>query len=403
MDFVEQINARGTVQAINTLTIVTPRVNYSNINVRHLIADGSYVKKGDTICILDAPELLSMFDDFSKSLEIIMADLNKLEAENLMNLSLLQAQIDNNNAVVVLNSLDSIQQKFAPPVKQKLFALELEKAFVEKNKLEKKYTAQKKIEEAELRGMKSQITQSENQLKELKDQINSLTIVAPRDGLVMHTETPTLMFFNGRASGTLGGKIEENSTVWPNMSLLQMPDLSLMQISVEVPEVDYMRIDTGQKVYIIIDAVKNLNTTGKINKKTLIGQQEDNQSSVKTYEVIVSIDSCHSMMKPGLSAGCKIIINDVKDTLVVPTMAIFEQDSSKIIYVAREGKFEAVPVETGLSNSSETIISKGLKPNETIALVEPSHSLILKKEKTIKNTINSIDSIKTDSVIIRNP
>jgi hypothetical protein len=149
--------------------------------------------------------------------------------------------------------------------------------------------------------------------------------------------------------------------------------------------------------------VKNLKTTGKIKKKTLVGQQEDNQSSVKTYEVIVSIDSCHSLMKPGLSAGCKIIINEVKDTVVVPTLAIFEQDSTKIIYVAREGKFVIVPVETGLSNSSETIISKGLTSVETIALVEPPHQLIVRKGKTIKNSKNASDSIKTDTLIKQNP
>jgi multidrug efflux pump subunit AcrA (membrane-fusion protein) len=403
IDFVEKINAKGTIQAINTLTIVTPGTYYSNISVRHLVDDGTYVKKGDTICILDVPELINDFEAYTTSLEITKADMKKLEAENVMNMSLLQAQIENNEADVALNSLDSIQQKFAPPVKQKLFALELEKADVVKNKLRKKYAAQKKIEEAELRSMKSRITQSENQIKGIKDQINSLTIVAPRDGITMHTETPILMFFNGIGGGTAGGKIEENSSVWPNMALLQMPDMSQMQLSVEVPEGDYKRIDTGQIVFISVDAVKNLNTTGKIKKKTLVGQQEDNQTSVKTYEVIVSIDSCHSLMKPGLSAGCKIIINEVKDTVVVPTLAIFEQDSTKIIYVAREGKFVIVPVETGLSNSSETIIAKGLTSDETIALVEPPHQLIVRKGKTIKNIITISDSIKTDTLIKRHP
>jgi HlyD family secretion protein len=371
--------------------------------VKHLVDDGTYVKNGDTICILDGPELISSLESNITSLEITMADMKKLEADNTMTLSLLQTRIDNNEANVALNSLDSIQQKFAPPVKQKLFALELAKANVEKTKLRKKFAAQKRIDDAELRSMKSRIMQSESQIQRFKDQINSLTIIAPQDGFVMHVETPIWRFFNGIGGGVIGGKIEENSSVMNNMALLQMPDLRQMQLSVEVPEGDYKRIETGQKVFISVDAVKNLNTTGKIKKKTLVGKQAEGQTSVKTYEVIVSVDSCHTLMKPGLSAGCKIIIDEVKDTVVVPTLAIFDRDSAKIIYVARDEKFIPVTVETGLSNSSESIISKGLTGTETIALVEPPLKWIVRKEKTIKDIKNNSDSIKKDTLITPPP
>jgi len=91
-----------------------------------------------------------------------------------------------------------------------------------------------------------------------------------------------------------------------------MPDLNQMQISVEVPEIDYRRIELGQKVIISVEAVKDLNTTGKIKKKTLVGKQTESQTSVKTYEVIVSVDSCHLKMKPGLSALCQIIVDEVE-------------------------------------------------------------------------------------------
>jgi hypothetical protein len=46
----------------------------------------------------------------------------------------------------------------------------------------------------------------------------------------------------------IGGKIAVNSTVWPGMPVVQMPDLSEMEVSVEVPEAEYRRILPGQKV-----------------------------------------------------------------------------------------------------------------------------------------------------------
>jgi HlyD family secretion protein len=403
-DFIEKIYAPGTVQAVNTISIVAPRIPVSSVTVAHLIEDGSIVNKGDTICILSAPDLESRLESVSLNLETTMADMKKMEADNAMNLSMLEAQIDNNEAQVAMNSLDSIQQKFAPPLKQKLFDLELKKANVEKSKLQKRFSALKKISDSDLRKMRSRIMQSENMVKMYKDQIAMLTLVSPTNGMVMHVKSPIMMFMGSGGSGTIGGDIEEGSTVFSNMAILQIPDRKEMQVSVEVAEADYKRIEKGQKVKILVDAANKLITTGSIKKKTLMGQtaqvmsQYENQTKIKTYEVIVKVDSCHSLMTPGLSAHCDIIINSVNDTLVVPTAAIFQNDSTKTVYVSNGPRFSPVTVETGLSNSSETIISKGLYGGEVIALMKPSQNFIKKNVNKNKEKPAVPEQIKIDSL-----
>ena len=152
-------------------------------------------------------------------------------------------------------------------------------------------------------------------------------------------------------------------------------------------------------VLIRVEASTNLNTTGKIKRKALAGKNTKEKTAIKTYEVIISVDSCHSRMKPGLSATCRIIIDQVKDTIIVPAAAIFARDSLKIVYVAEGEKFIPVTVETGLSNSSKSIISKGLAGNETIALIEPPHNLIRKEVKSKADTTINSGLDKNDSVI----
>ena len=398
-DYIETIESEGTVEAVNNNVVVTPRV-WSGLQVARLSKEGAFVRKGDTVCVLDAPELMNTFEQFKTELEKIEGAKDSLEANQAMQLSMLEAQVETNQAQMEISVLDSIQLKFAPEVKQKLLTLEMEKVKIEKMKLGKKLAAQKKISSSEISQIGSRIAMQKNQIQMFQSQINSLYIIAPSDGFVMRAEMPSFQINGG---STIGGKIEEGSKVFYTMPLLQIPDISKMQISVEVPEADYKRINNDQKVEIKIESGSNLETTGKIIRKSLATKNRDEKSQIKFYEVIISVDSCDSMMKPGLSALCRIIVDEVKDTIVVPSAAIFARDSTKIVYVAKDKKFIPVQIETGVSNSSESIVSKGLKGNEIIALIEPPYFLISHEAKSgnsIKNKSSSgkSDALKKDSL-----
>jgi multidrug efflux pump subunit AcrA (membrane-fusion protein) len=401
-DFLEIIDAQGTIQAVNNNALTTPRV-YSGLQVSYLAKDGAYVKKGDTICILAAPDLMVEFENFKTGLEKMQGRKDSLEATQAMQLSILEAQVKTNEAQMEISMLDSIQMKFAPPVKQKLLNLEMEKVKLEKLKLEKKLKAQRIIASSELSQIGSQIMMQKNRIQMYQSQINSLYLLAPTEGIVMHAEAPTFYTSGG---STIGGKIEVGSKVFQSMPLLQIPDISKMQVSVEVPEADYKRINTDQKVHIKLESEKTFETTGKIIRKSLATKNNDSKSSVKIYEVIISVDSCDSRLKPGLGASCRIIVNEIKDTVVVPAAAIFLRDSTKIIYVAKGDKFIPVTVETGISNSSESIVNKGIKGDETIALLEPPYKLIEKETKSkspahVKPPSGSNDTLKKASIIIK--
>ena len=380
-DYIETIDAMGAIQAVNNFVLLSPGIDVSVMTVAHLAEEGTHVKKGDTICILDAPELLYRLETFNIELEKMNADMKKLEADNALQMAILKAQLETNKAQIAISMLDSIQLKFAPAVKQQLLLLDMEKANVEKKKLQKKFAAQERIDNSELIQLRSRIMMQKNRIKVFEDQIKSLTLVSPGEGIVVHYDSP-VMYFMGSGVGTIGGKIKEKSSVFSNSPIIKFPDMKEMQVSVEVPEADFKRIQSGQKVFIRVEASANLNTTGKIKRKSLAGKSNAEKPTIKSYEVIVSVDSCHLLMKPGMSASCRIIINQVKDTIVIPAASIYGKDSLKIVYVAKGEKFMPVTVETGLSNSSKIIVSKGLSGNETIALMEPPYNLVSKTAKS---------------------
>ncbi|MFA5817611.1 MAG: HlyD family efflux transporter periplasmic adaptor subunit, partial [Bacteroidales bacterium] len=319
-----------------------------------------------------------------RNVETLQADFKKLEADNALNRAMLDARMKENKAGMAISQLDSVQMRYAPRVKQQLMALELEKSSIEEKKLQKKYEAEKKIDETEIRQLKSRIIQAGIRVQRMQDQLKGLTIVAPNSGMIAKSESPDNMMYSIDGEIVeMGSYLKVGSQVYPRMSLMALPELTEMQVSVEVQEVDYKRISKGQKVDIIVDAAKALRTTGSVKRKSLAPKNSyTGESKIKMYEVIVSVDSCHSRMPPGLSARCDIFISQVKDTVVIPTLAIFEKDSLKIVYVAEGDKFRPITVETGLSNSSQTIIIKGLAGTETISLVEPPQNFIEKPKNS---------------------
>jgi HlyD family secretion protein len=397
-DYIETIDATGTIQAVNSVTIIAPSTSVTNlVKIIYLEEDGAYVKKGDTICIFDVPDQVSLVESSTVELEKMEGDLKKLQVDNVMKLAALNAQVETNKAQIAITMLDSLKMEFAPPAEKKLLALEMEKASIERNKLQKKFSAQKRINNSDVAKLTSRIMMMKSRIQVFQSQIDGLKLVSPVDGIVMHIENYRL---DGNSISI--GKIEEGSSTLSNMSVLQLPDLNKMQILAVVQEGDYKKIQNGQDVLITVDASSNLHTTGKIKRKTLQKANTQIKTAIKSYEVIISVDSCHLKMKPGLSATCRIIVEQVKDTIVVPSVAVFAKDSTKIVYVSRGRKFVPVTVESGLSGSSDCIITKGLIGDETIALTQPPHYMINDAVKQNSDRIKSRDLIKKDTVSEKN-
>ncbi len=72
------------------------------------------------------------------------------------------------------------------------------------------------------------------------------------------------------------------------------------------------------------------------------------------------------MLLPGLSADVEIIVGKAHDTLYVPTSAVMEKGSKRLIFMEKDGKVHEKEVEIGLSNWDFTEIKHGLVEDEMV-------------------------------------
>lgn len=387
-DYTESIRVDGTLQSASNHKVVPPDIMFGEMTVMRLAEDGQYVKKGDTLCILSVPDLENIYNTLKTQLETQEAGVKKIEADNLLNIAMLEAQLATSEARIKMARLDSLKRVYAVDFQRRQQELEMQKAIIEKEKIEHKLSAARLMGETVLLQARSRIIQSKSTLGIYESQLRSLTLIAERDGMVMRTESPLITIIGPGSSGTMGGGlVREGSVLFMGTPVLQFPDMSRIQVTATVMEDDYRRIEKGQKVKINVDAAGGHSITGVVSRKTLVGRtsQPVYSSNVRSYELVVDIDTLYPLMKPGLSAVCDIIIREEKDTIFVPAVAIFERDSLKTVYVSNSRKYTPVTVETGASGGSYTIITGGLEGDETIALSEPPVHLISTKRKEKNN------------------
>lgn len=127
-DFTERIFGIGTLESANNYTIISPRVYSPALKVLELAPEGSIAKEGDTICKLEASDIYGFYDRYYKEVEQVKADLIKQEANNALQLGVLNSQLKENSLKTKFSSLDSVQLQFAPAVKRQILELELKRA-----------------------------------------------------------------------------------------------------------------------------------------------------------------------------------------------------------------------------------------------------------------------------------
>ncbi len=367
-DFENILNIEGFIEPVRSTTIVCPRV--SDGVITFLVEDGTIVKEGETVCVIEVKELETSYSQLQVDLENTKAELNKTKADALLEYSLLEAQVKNNEADTKIAQMDSLQLQYATATQKRIKELELKRVAIEKNRYEKKLKALAVIQQSEIRKRELEIQRMSNRVQSVEEQLEKLTLKTAKDGLAIRSN-----------SWSTGKKLQVGDPVWGNMPLVNIPEMKEMKVMISASETDYKYINVGDSVCYTFDAMPGNTGTGRILKKAPVGQPKKRDSKVKFFEIEASLDSCPILPEPGFTANCRIILKQVKDTIVIPQIAVFEEDSIKVVYVKKEKGYEMRQISIGLTSPKDAIITTGLKRKETISLSKPSSGLV--KEKTL--------------------
>lgn len=343
-DLSDYVNVSGSVSSsdsVNVTADVLQKVTQLNVKV------GDGVKKGDVLCQLDSSALQEKYDKLAASAGkaqdaesyksgILRRNLNEAKNNKANALNKAQTAIDN-----AISARDTAYDRYNLAVSQ--FNELIEKINAgeddENGTLSKQAEAIKEIMDelypklpefdaaiqqaraaySEAADSADQLIQSaqdaidaeqyttgndsvDDDLKELQEQIDACTILAPADGVVTQLN------------------VSEGS-IPLNNNLMMIENTSDLIIRGKVSESDILRISEGMKCEIKTSATKDDIVAGSVKRiERILSSGSD--ASASGYTVEISIDDPKSKLLIGMSATAKIVLNKLENVISIPYDAV---------------------------------------------------------------------------------
>jgi HlyD family secretion protein len=147
-------------------------------------------------------------------------------------------------------------------------------------------------------------------------------------------------------------------------------DISHLQVDVAVSEVDINNVAVGQDATLVFDAVFGKEYHGKVVE---VGQAGTNTSGIVNFTVTVELTDADEQVKPGMTAGVNIVVNEINDVLLIPNRAVRLINGDRYVYVLENDSPKRVKITIGVSSDVSSVLLEGdIKEGDLIILNPPA-------------------------------
>lgn len=256
-------------------------------------------------------------------------------------------------------------QQFDLKKKQRTYESAVHEAEEELKRVKHQGTRKVAQFEADVRTQKITLTLSRSKLERDQRNLAAAKIIAPQDGLVVYSVSE-----NRFSSESL---IEEGATVRNRQTLIKLPDISEMKLTVKIHESHINMISAGQPAYIVLDSMPDQRFRGYVSKVGLLPDTTSRwgNPNLKVYATEILVTDKLPDIKPGVSARAEVIITNLQNVISVPLQAVTTRQGKPVIYLAKGDQTQPVDVQVGLYNTKFIEVTSGLKEGDHILLSPP--------------------------------
>ena len=217
----------------------------------------------------------------------------------------------------------------------------------------------------EVRAQEQRLQQETANLRSARHVLSKVTIDAPMAGLVTRLNIE-------QGETVIVGTMNNPGTV-----LMTIADLSVILAVLEVDETDILDVSLGQTVSVLIDAVPDVEFSGRVTKIASSAIQASATPGASTdprgtnFKVEVTIEDKIPGVRPDFSCTAEITTATRDDVIAVPIQALTvredEQDNEQEgVFVFRDGIVTFVAVEVGIAGERYFEVLSGLGEGDEV-------------------------------------
>ena len=330
-NIVSTVTASGQVSSANN----TPVVTLVTGKITKL-----YIKNGDTVAVGQPLAVIEL--DQSSNQKYIQ---QQASYQNSVN-SLKSAEITLRSLKTEALTADNNFVKGALNKNKDSDSLTYQELYTAKRVAEEKYQNQEKIVVASQLSLSSAYLSLQNY---------SPTIYSPISGVITGLSLQEGSVIPAQAVSTSTQALSQN--------IAYITTSTLPIISVDLTEIDIIKVEIGAKATVTFDAFPDKTFTGKVFSINTTGSVS---SGVTTYPTTLILDTENSKIYANMSAAASILVESKNDVLYVPTAAVQTQNNQSVVRVLVDGKVENKVVETGVASDTAIEIVSGLSEGDTV-------------------------------------
>ena len=232
------------------------------------------------------------------------------------------------------------------------------------------------------------LKKEEERLARYREQVDKCKIYAPQDGMVAYAVSRSRYY---------SVEIREGAPVRPQQKILELPNLSKMQVKTSVHESVLDQIKPGLRTTIRVEPFPDRVYRGTVQSVGVLPDQGSYfGSDTKVYETIVTLDEEVKQLKPGMTAAVEIHVDRLEDVLTVPVQAVVQIGRGTWCYVDADGRVERRDVQLGRTNDKFVEILEGLDEGARVVL-NPMAIIDEAEQKKAEELAEEEDSLNSPS------